>query len=350
MSDGLRLKNLSVPGRVADVSLHVPPGTITVVVGPSGSGKTSLLSGVAGLVHTRGRVLVDGRDVSAVRPQDRPTVSVAQEPALFESMSVADNVGFGLDDARMPEAVRTARIQVTMADLGLLGLAARRPGHVSGGQRQRTALARALAVRAPVLLLDEPLSHLDSSRHTIQREILTQVRRHRLSCLYVTHDIDEACQVADSLVVVQAGRVLQSGSPREVFERPRGKAVARTMGIPNTFACLVEEVRAGRRLVRLGSHRFEVDGDAPPGPALVTIMPGGVALRACAEQSATADHTGHGQVIRAFYARGQMIYDVETDFGTVVAESGAAPLTPTTWVHVEPRAAWVTREAEGGRE
>jgi sulfate transport system ATP-binding protein len=220
-----------------DVSLGIADGSLTALLGPSGSGKTTLLRIIAGLdVPDAGAVRIGGRDVTRVPPQDRGIGFVFQHYAPFKHMTVWDNVAFGLTIRRRPkeEIERKVGELLTLVQIGHLG--DRYPSQLSGGQRQRMALARALAIEPAVLLLDEPFGALDAR---VRRELRTWLRRlhdeAHVTTVFVTHDQEEAMDVADHIVVMDRGRIQQEGSPRELYEQPakRVRDVVRRPGQPN---------------------------------------------------------------------------------------------------------------------
>lgn len=235
------------------------PGYL-VVVGPSGSGKTTLLRGVAGLVEpSGGRVVVAGRDVTLLPPWERGVAMVQQSPGLLPHLSVLENVALAAELRRglgRGEARRLA--EELLGELGLGGLEGRRPGELSGGQLQRAAIAVALATGAPLLLLDEPLSHLDRLTSERLRGLLRRVQReNRLLAVHVTHDLDEALVLADRLAVLIEGSLAAYGDADEVYRCPRSLEAARLLG----------HGAAPARLLGLG------------GEGLVTLAPDYVGLR-----------------------------------------------------------------------
>lgn len=227
-----------------DVTLAGDAGSVTVVVGPSGAGKTTLLRALAGLVAPgRGRVVVAGRDVTAVPAHRRGVAVMFQEPRLFPSMDVADNVGFALRMQKVASATRRRHAEELLADVGLEGFGPRGVRTLSGGEQQRVALARALAAEPRLLLLDEPTASVDLPRRAELRRLLrTVASRLSLTVVAVTHDQHEAAELADRLVVLLDGVVAQQGGPREVFDQPASIAVARFLGAHNL---LPAEIRAG---------------------------------------------------------------------------------------------------------
>ncbi len=237
----LRLEGLTRrygPATVVDgVDLDVQQGELVALLGPSGCGKTTTLRMVAGFVEpSAGRVLIAGKDVSHAPPHARDTGMVFQSYALFPHMSVAQNVGFGLEMRKVGRAEREARVVEALRLVRLEGLAERLPRQLSGGQQQRVALARALVVNPAVFLLDEPLSNLDAKlRAEVRVEIRTLQQRLGLTTLFVTHDQEEALTMADRLVVMEKGRVRQVGTAEELYERPADLFVANFIGRVNVL-------------------------------------------------------------------------------------------------------------------
>jgi sulfate/thiosulfate transport system ATP-binding protein len=239
-----------------DVSLEVPEGSLTALLGPSGSGKSTLLRIVAGLeTPDAGTVSIDGADVSHVPAQKRGIGFVFQHYAAFTHMSVRENVAFGLRIRKRPGDEINARVEELLALVGLTKWAQQRPSQLSGGQRQRMALARALAVAPRVLLLDEPFGALDA---TVRAELRAWLRRlhdeQGVTTVLVTHDQEEAMEVADRIAVMNAGSIEQVGSPREIYDRPANEFV---MGFVGPVSKL------GEQLVR--PHDVTVSLEERPG-------------------------------------------------------------------------------------
>jgi sulfate/thiosulfate transport system ATP-binding protein len=215
-----------------DVSLEVPSGALTALLGPSGSGKSTLLRTIAGLEHADiGRVLIDGDDRTDAPARERGVGFVFQHYAAFRHMSVRDNVAFGLTVRKTPKDVVQERVDELLELVHLEGFQDRLPAQLSGGQRQRMSLARALAVRPSVLLLDEPFGALDA---TVRKELRAWLRRlhneMHVTTLFVTHDQEEAMEVAEQIVVMNEGRIEQIGTPREIYESPASDFVMRFVG------------------------------------------------------------------------------------------------------------------------
>jgi sulfate/thiosulfate transport system ATP-binding protein len=219
-----------------DVSLEVPEGSLTALLGPSGSGKSTLLRIIAGLEQPdEGAIRIAGQDVTRARPQDRGIGFVFQHYAAFAHMSVFDNVAFGLRIRKRKPAEVRARVQELLELVGLTKWADQRPHQLSGGQRQRMALARALAVEPRVLLLDEPFGALDANVRAELRRWLRRLHDEQgVTTVLVTHDQEEAMEVADTIAVMNTGRIEQVGAPREVYDNPASPFVMGFLGPVST--------------------------------------------------------------------------------------------------------------------
>jgi putrescine transport system ATP-binding protein len=222
---------------VDGVSLDIRAGEFFALLGPSGCGKTTLLRMLAGFeTPDEGRILLAGRDIAHVLPHERPINMMFQNYALFPHLSVRDNIAFGLKRAHLARADIDARVAELVALVKLGGLEKRKPDQLSGGQRQRVALARSLARRPQVLLLDEPLAALDKKlRESTQLELMELQRRLGMTFIIVTHDQEEAMTVASRIGVMDAGRLDQVGSPRELYEAPASRWIAEFIGDINLF-------------------------------------------------------------------------------------------------------------------
>ncbi|MCU1401079.1 MAG: sulfate transporter ATP-binding protein [Acidimicrobiales bacterium] len=245
-----------------DVSVNIPTGQLTALLGPSGGGKSTLLRIIAGLEFAdTGLVEIEGQDVTHLPPQKRNVGFVFQHYAAFKHMSVARNVAFGIEIRKRPKAEVKARVAELLALVHLTQFADRLPGQLSGGQRQRMALARALAVEPTVLLLDEPFGALDSK---VRKELRDWLRRLHdevsVTTVLVTHDQDEALEVADEIVVINDGRIEQIGTPDQLYDAPANEFVMGFLG-PVT--------RLRGQLVR--PHDLEMFAADPGGSAVGTI-------------------------------------------------------------------------------
>ena len=243
-----------------DVSLDVPSGELVALLGPSGSGKTSLLRILSGLeAPDSGQTLLDGQDLGVQSARQRNVGLVFQHYALFRHLDCYENVAFALRVRKRPEAEVAKRVTELLRLVQLEGLGRRMPSQLSGGQRQRIALARALAAQPRVLLLDEPFGALDAQ---VRAELRTWLRRLHdeihLTTVFVTHDQDEAFEVADRVVVMNHGKVEQVGSPTEVFQHPANDFVMRFLGHVNVLDAQVEAGRA-----RVGSTTIEIPNAEP---------------------------------------------------------------------------------------
>jgi sulfate transport system ATP-binding protein len=272
---------------VNNVSLEVADGELFVLLGSSGSGKSTLLRMIAGLTETDGgRVLLHGRDVTALPPAQRGVGFVFQSYALFRGMTVSENVEFALSIRGVAKAQRRRRRDELLELVGLAGLGGRMPRQLSGGQQQRVALARALAHRPEVLLLDEPFGALDAKVRTELRRTIRDIQRELgITTIFVTHDQEEAFELADRLAVLSFGRLLEAGPPEELYLRPETELVATFLGTANLM--VGESTTDG---VRLGPVQFPLATRVEPGNdtrrVQVLFRPEDVSLRDNAEDLA----------------------------------------------------------------
>jgi multiple sugar transport system ATP-binding protein len=264
---------------VNDVSLEVRDGELAVLLGPSGCGKTTLLRLVAGFERPdRGRILIDGTDVTATKPGDRDVAMVFQGYALYPHMTVFDNIAFGLRSIGLPKREVAERVERVATSVEIQGLLGRRPGTLSGGQRQRVALARAISREPKVFLMDEPLSNLDTQlRASMRIEIKRLQGELGATVLYVTHDQVEAMTMGTKVAVLHAGRIAQVGTPEEVYDRSATEFVATFIGSPPMNLLRGALQRDG------SSWRFEGSGAEIVLPAgwrygATEATPGGVSL------------------------------------------------------------------------
>ncbi|MEQ5726060.1 MULTISPECIES: ferric ABC transporter ATP-binding protein [unclassified Providencia] len=222
---------------IDDLSLSIPQGSMVTLLGPSGCGKTTVLRLVAGLEKpTEGRMFIDGEDVTDRSIQQRDICMVFQSYALFPHMSLGDNVGYGLKMLRLPKAEIKKRVDEALELVDLAGFADRFVDQISGGQQQRVALARALILKPKVLLFDEPLSNLDANLRRSMREKIRELQQQfNITSLYVTHDQSEAFAVSDMVLVMNKGKIMQLGSPQELYRQPASKFMASFMGDANIF-------------------------------------------------------------------------------------------------------------------
>ena len=256
------------------VSVNIGASEFFTLLGPSGCGKTTLLRAIAGFVRpSAGEIRLGGKDLLALAPNARPVNTVFQSYALFPHLTVAQNVGFGLAMQDRPKAEIARTVDEMLALVKMSAMAHRRPSELSGGQQQRVALARALAPRPKVLLLDESLSALDMKlRKEMQIELKRLQHETGITFIFVTHDQEEALTMSDRIAVMQSGRILQVGSPREIYDFPTTRFVADFIGETNFVA-----VRAEADAVVLpGGERIRPprpDLTVPAGKAVLTIRP-----------------------------------------------------------------------------
>jgi molybdate transport system ATP-binding protein len=261
------------PAFTLDIALDVAPGEVVALLGPNGAGKTTALRALAGLTAlSHGEILLDGRPLHTLPTEHRPVGMVFQDYLLFPHLTALDNVAFGPRCHGMSKAAARRRAAALLERVGLADHAAAKPRHLSGGQAQRVALARALAMRPELLLLDEPLAALDA--HT-RLEIRSQLRRHLAdftgATVLVTHDPLDAMVLADRLIAIENGAVVQQGTPAEVARRPRTDYVARLVGL-NLYRGVADgaRVKVGELLLHTSGH---LDG-----ATFVAFAPAAVAL------------------------------------------------------------------------
>lgn len=277
----IQIRNLSKTfGQFAalrDVSLEVPQGDLLALLGPSGSGKTTLLRIIGGLeIPDAGRVLLRGRDITAEPPRERGIGFVFQQYALFRHMTVAENVGYALRVRHEADDAVRRRVAELLEMVQLESLGGRFPSELSGGQRQRVALARALAARPSVLLLDEPFGALDAKvRQELRASLRTLHEELEVTSIFVTHDQDEALELADHLVVMNGGRIEQTGSTDELYEHPASPFVFDFLGDSNVIP---GEVR-GHALYAAGAGRpVAHDTRQADGAVEIYVRPGDLRL------------------------------------------------------------------------
>ena len=236
---------------LVSLSLQFKPGEYVVLLGPSGSGKTTLLSILGGFIEpSTGTIHIGGHDVTAMPPAQRPTVTVFQDYALFPHMSVEDNVAFGLEMRRVARGQRREQASQALALVGLEHFGGRRVHELSGGQRQRVALARAIVIEPAVLLLDEPLGALDVKiRRQMQDELHSLQRSLNASFIHVTHDQEEAMSIADTIVLLNKGRVEDVGPPERIYRKPASLFAATFMGDTNILEGTVASVANGEAAI-----------------------------------------------------------------------------------------------------
>ena len=287
------------------VSLTVPENKVTAVLGPSGSGKSTALKVIGGLVETtEGQVLIGGRDVTAVPAERRDAGVVFQSYALFPNMTVEENIGFGLRVRRVAPAERRERVSWMLSTMKIERLRDKRIRQISGGEAQRVALARAMVFNPKILLMDEPLSALDAQiRDDLRAELRRFLTEFRTTTVYVTHDQTEALSLGDQVAVMRSGRVVQTGTPADIYRRPASLFVAGFIGNANLIPCVCDgrgvftlpfgsvacarhTVPAGERVVMFRPEDVSICSDGAPHFSLkiedIVYLGSRIRLRACA--------------------------------------------------------------------
>ncbi len=308
---GLR-KTFPLGVRALDgVDLDIEAGSFFTLLGPSGCGKTTLLRAIAGFeTPESGTIALEGQWLDGLPPHRRPVNTVFQGYAVFPHLTVARNIAFALEMQRRPRAEIDARVAEMLALVRLDGYGARMPGQLSGGQQQRVALARALAARPRLLLLDEPLSALDQKLRGEMRGELKRLQVETgITFVFVTHDQHEALSLSDRIAVMRDGRVVQVGTPLEIYERPATRFVAEFMGEANILSAR-----------RLGPRRFQVAGteldaamDAPGGAATLVLRPERAVLTTAPTTQSLA-----GVVAHAVYDGADTMFHVSLADGSVL--------------------------------
>ena len=274
-----------------NVSVTIGENEFFTLLGPSGCGKTTLLRLIAGFdFPTEGQILLHGKDIAPLPPFQRPVNTVFQSYALFPHMTVGQNIGFGLEMQGKPKAQVAARVDEMLRLVQMQELKHRRTSQISGGQQQRVALARALAPEPKVLLLDEPLSALD---YKLRKEMQIELKRLQhetgITFIFVTHDQEEALTMSDRIAVMSLGRILQVGSPRDIYDRPAVRFVANFIGETNFLEGKIVSTAKGKARVALDAGTTIAaglaDGVEPSGKVTVVVRPEHATIVATAEKA-----------------------------------------------------------------
>jgi putrescine transport system ATP-binding protein len=351
-------KHFSGTAAVAELSLDVFEGEFFALLGPSGCGKTTLLRMLAGFGSPdSGRILLDGQDLTLLPPYRRPLNMMFQSYALFPHLNVENNIAFGLRQERLPRSEITARVAQMLKLVRLEGYGKRKPHQLSGGERQRVALARSLVKRPRVLLLDEPLAALDKKlRGETQLELMQLQQQLGLTFIIVTHDQQEAMTVADRIAVMKEGRLIQVGTPPEIYEQPNSRWVADFIGEVNLIEGRVLAAQ-GEVISVASASAGELRAIRPPGVAAgetvwLALRP--EKIRVSPEQPAPASQNcATGRVCSIGYLGDLSIYSVRLDSGFVmkaalanVARYMERPIgrDNRVWLHWPPEAAVVLRQ------
>lgn len=318
---------------VDDVSLAIGKGEIFALLGSSGSGKSTLLRMLAGFeIPTAGSIALAGQDITRVPPYERPMNMMFQSYALFPHLSVWDNVAFGLRRDGLPKDEVASRVEQMLALVQLGAYGKRKPHQLSGGQQQRVALARSLAKRPQLLLLDEPLGALDKKlRERTQMELVNIIGQVGVTCVMVTHDQDEAMSMATRIAVMSEGRILQVGAPGEIYEMPNCRFVADFIGSVNMFEGRVVEDAAAHVIVETPECRHYVSHGITGAAGMevgVAIRPEKIALQLdepAAEQRESAAEQGFncvaGAIAAIAYFGNETLYHVLLDSGMTIKVS-----------------------------
>jgi ABC-type Fe3+/spermidine/putrescine transport system ATPase subunit len=299
------------------VSFEVERGELFALLGPSGCGKTTILRIIGGFVEPdRGSITIDGQDVTGRAPYQRPTNTVFQSYALFPHMRLGTNVEFGLKMAGRARKEREQRAREVLDLVGLQGMEKRKIAELSGGQQQRAALARALATRPSVLLLDEPLGALDLKlRRQMQDELVALKQETATTFIHVTHDQEEACAIADRIAIMDRGRIVQIDTPQDLYRSPRTTHVARFINVGTVVGGQVE--RSGNQL-RLQAPHLTLEGPAPSWLAdslrMAAVLPRARVTISEQEAPAAANQLA-GVIQRCVFTGSQYDIHVLTDHG-----------------------------------
>lgn len=296
------------------VSLAIPAGKFTTLLGPSGCGKTTLLRTIAGFESPdTGRILIDGHDLTDTPPHRRPLNTVFQHYALFPHLDVAGNIAYGLEVARVPKREIEQRVGEALELVRLEQMAKRKVAQLSGGQQQRVALARALVMRPKVLLLDEPMAALDRQ---LRKQMQTELKRlqHELGIAFVcvTHDQEEALSMSDLIVVMNQGRIEQTGGPRDIYDSPETEFSARFIGETNLLRGHWAGEVNGRSLLRTerGTEILVSNARASDEPAVACLRP--EALSMPGGELAVGHVALHGSVLDCTYMGHYMRVEVDS--------------------------------------
>ncbi|MDI5983234.1 ABC transporter ATP-binding protein [Halomonas sp. M4R5S39] len=296
-----------------DITLEIEKGEFVSLLGPSGCGKTTTLQMIAGFVEpTRGRILMDGEDITHRKPNERGIGIVFQSYALFPHMTVVENVRFGLEMRRVPAAESRQRVGEVLELVHLDQLKDRYPRELSGGQRQRVALARALVIQPPLLLLDEPLSNLDAKlREDMQIELRNIQQQVGTTTLMVTHDQSEALSLSDRVVVMNQGRVVQVDEPFNAYERPSDAFVSSFVGKTNLLTGLIGKRQGDQTAIRLGDATLELtlDGPRTSNQVQISIRPEKLELTDCASGKLK------GRVKTRLFLGNHWLYQIDSSAG-----------------------------------
>jgi spermidine/putrescine ABC transporter ATP-binding subunit len=311
------VKRFGILEAVSHVSLEIHDGELFTLLGPSGCGKTTILRLIGGFHKPdNGEIYFDGKPVTPIPPYERNIGMVFQNYALWPHMTISNNITYGLKLKKIPKAEIAEKVSHVLKLVNLSGLENRYPGQLSGGQQQRVALARALVLNPNVLLLDEPLSNLDAKiRVQVRAEIRKLQKELGITTIYVTHDQEEALTLSDRIAVINLGKLLQIGSPRDLYERPENPFVADFIGINNLISGDVQEINSAEKWMRVqtkvgplicfGNERFK-----PGDPCIISVRPETASISQIEDTQKEFNCIG-GTVSFASYIGNTIRYDVE---------------------------------------
>ena len=311
-------KSFGTTAALTPVSLAIPSGALVALLGPSGSGKTTLLKILAGFEEvSAGQILLDGRDITALKPESRNFGLVFQGYALFPHMTVFDNIAYPLKVRRKGRAEIVTRVEAMLDLVQLRPFARRKPAALSGGQQQRVALARALVFQPDLLLLDEPMSALDKKlRVDLQDQLRDIHQRLGTTFINVTHDQEEAMHMSDSIAVMNQGRIEQYDMAHTLYRRPASRFVADFVGKSNIFSGTIEGTEFAT-----GEFRMAMNGAAArPGAAELVIRPEDIRLGA----AVTGDVVLAGSVATSTYSGDRALYSIALPGGRIILTYGSA--------------------------
>jgi putative spermidine/putrescine transport system ATP-binding protein len=332
-----------------NVCLEVQKSEVLALLGPSGSGKSTLLAVIAGIVKSsKGKILLGGRDLLNLSPETRGLGMVFQDFALWPHMTVIDNVGFPLRVRKIPRGETQRRAEEALQRVGLRGFESRRPHQLSGGQQQRVALARAVVAETQLLLLDEPLSALDpATRSSVRSELRDILRKLDLTTVIVTHDREEAFELADRIAVLVDGKIQQHAKPEEVYEHPSNLTVANFMGVNLLTVRILND---GSAELNDDAHsRLKLPCAATEGPAQLSIVPEKTLV---VDDPSGETNVVQAQLLRKLYRGGE--YRLQVRIGeqkmaqVIEARAKVNPRADRLFVHLPTEAIHVLQEFPDG--
>ncbi len=302
---------------VSRVSLEIRDGELFTLLGPSGCGKTTILRLIGGFHKPdAGEIYFDGKPVTSIPPYGRNIGMVFQNYALWPHMTISNNITYGLKLKKIPKGEIAKKVSHVLKLVNLTGLESRYPGQLSGGQQQRVALARALVLNPDVLLLDEPLSNLDAKiRVQVRAEIRKLQKDLGITTIYVTHDQEEALTLSDRIAVINLGKLMQIGTPRDLYDRPKNPFVADFIGINNLIPGNVQEINASENRVRVQTEVGSLfctpeESLKPEDRCMITVRPETASISQSEEKQKGFNCIG-GTVSFAYYIGNTIRYDVE---------------------------------------